>query len=248
MLSASSVQSATPQTATHIQRALRQLATPARAKSSQWFFKTGAGEYGQGDKFIGVAVPDQRVVAKRFLGTPLGEVIKLLHSPVHEDRLTALIILVYQFERTADPSVRKKMYEAYLANTRWINNWDLVDTSAGKIVGAYLGENSLPVLKQLARSKNLWEKRIAIISTQYQISQGDERQALVIAGMLLNDTHDLMHKACGWMLREVGQRCSVQVLEDFLKQHAASMPRTALRYAIEKFPKSKQQFYLKYKF
>lgn len=233
-------------TVTKIRQALRAHATPARAKSSQWFFKTKPGQYGHGDRFIGVSVPDQRLVAKRFTQMSLSEVLKLLHSQVHEERLTALILLVNQFERSKDQAVRKKIYQAYLANTRWINNWDLVDTSAPKIVGAFLGEQALPVLRRLAHSKNLWERRIAMIATQYQINQGDAQPALEIAEIVLHDQHDLMHKATGWMLREVGIKCSQPVLEKFLRQHAANVPRTALRYAIEKFPKTKQQFYLKY--
>lgn len=231
--------------ASKIKRALRAQATPARAKSSQWFFKTEKGQYGHGDVFIGVSVPDQRLVAKQFFQTSLAEVLKLLHSQVHEERLTALIILVNQFEKSKDQAVRKKIYQAYLANTRWINNWDLVDTSAPKIVGGYLGAQALPVLKRLAHSKNLWEKRIAMVATQYQINRGDCQPAMAIAAVVLHDKHDLMHKATGWMLREVGIKCSQPVLEKFLRQHAATMPRTALRYAVEKFPKAKQQRYLK---
>lgn len=231
-------------TASAVRRALKAQASPERAKISQRFFKTGQGEYGHGDIFLGVKVPDQRMIAKQFRELPLPEVLRLLHSSVHEERLTALIILVMQFERTRDQKVRKKIYTTYLANTRWINNWDLVDTTAPKIVGAFLGERPLPVLKKLARSHNLWEKRIAMLSTQYWINQGDCKPAMAIVHVLWKDQHDLIQKAVGWMLREVGQKCSIFVLENFLKQHATHMPRTALRYAIEKFPKSKQHFYL----
>lgn len=232
-------------TASQVVKALKAKATPERAKASQRFFKTGKGEYGEGDVFIGVTMPDQRVVAKQFVELPLSEIVKLLHSKVHEQRMTALVILVYQFERSKVDSERKKIFDAYLANTRWINNWDLVDVTAPRIVGAYLGPRALPTLKRLARSKNLWDKRIAMVSTLYLINEGDCGPALVIAEMLLKDPHDLMHKASGWMLREAGKKCSQAQLEQFLHKHGDHMPRTMLRYAIEKFPKAKQQEYLR---
>lgn len=231
-------------TAKQIQAALQKRATPAKAKASAWFFKTGPGQYGAGDIFIGVTVPEQRQVVKEFASAPLTEVIKLLHSQVHEYRLTALLIMVHQFEHAKDKKLREKIYKLYLANTRWINNWDLVDSTAPRIVGAWLGPKALPVLKRLARSKNLWEKRIAIISTLYLITKGEATPALVIAEMLLNDSHDLLHKATGWMLREVGKRCSEKQLTNFLDTHATTMPRTMLRYAIERFPKAKRLRYL----
>lgn len=233
-----------PLTASQVVKALHAKATPERAKVSQRFFKTGKGEYGEGDVFIGITMPEQRVVAKQFLHLPLSEILKLLHSPVHEERMTALVIMVYQFERSKVESERKKIFDTYLANTRWINNWDLVDVTAPRIVGAYLGSHALPTLKPLARSKNLWEKRIAMVSTQYLINQGDCAPALAIAEVLLTDPHDLMHKAAGWMLREAGKKCSHVQLEKFLQAHGNHMPRTMLRYAIEKFPKSKQKKYL----
>lgn len=231
-------------TASQVVKALQAKATPKRATVSQRFFKTGKGEYGEGDIFIGVTMPDQRIIAKQFIQTPLSQVLKLLHSSIHEERMTALVIMVYQFEQTKVEAERKKIYEAYIHNTKWINNWDLVDVTAPRIVGAYLGPRALPALKRLARSKNLWEKRIAMISTQYLINQGECGPALVIAEMLLQDQHDLMHKAAGWMLREAGKKCSQAELELFLKKHGSHMPRTMLRYAIEQLPKQKQQYYL----
>lgn len=232
-------------TAAQVRQQLRKQSSAERAKASQWFFKTGPGEYGEGDVFIGLTMGQQRAIAKQFALLPLPEILKLLHSPVHEERMTALVIMVNQFERSKLDTERKKIFDAYLANTKWINNWDLVDVTAPRIVGAYLGPKSLPTLKKLARSKSLWEKRIAMISTLYQINQGDCGPSLIIAEILLQDPHDLMHKAAGWMLREAGKKCSVQQLEQFLQQHGKHMPRTMLRYAIEKFPKAKQQFYLK---
>lgn len=235
-------------TAAAVRRALRRHARPAKAKVMQGFFKTGPGQYGEGDVFLGVTVPNQRVIARQFRDLPLAEVKKLLTSRVHEERLTALIILVGQFKR-GDEATRRRLYDFYLKHTRWINNWDLVDTSAEYIVGAWLDKDrglksSFPILNKLARSKNLWERRIAMLSTFHFIKRGNPKPALAIATILLNDKHDLIHKAVGWMLRELGEKCSLATEGAFLKKHAAHMPRTMLRYAIEKFPRAKQKRYL----
>lgn len=223
-------------TARIVQRTLRKLRDPQRAKASAWFFKTGKGEYGEGDQFLGIKVPDQRKVAHRFIALPLSEIKKLLQSPVHEDRFVALEILVAQYERDASLSIPR----FYLANTRYINNWDLVDTSAPYILGPTVTRQTL---LKLARSKNMWERRIAIVATFFHIKDKRFADALTVARMLLSDTHDLIHKAVGWMLREVGKQ-DVSVLETFLEKHIQDMPRTMLRYAIEKFPPAKRKAYL----
>ena len=229
--------------ASDLQRDLRQLADPKRAEVSRWFFKTGPGEYAEGDQFAGVTVPQQRLLARRYRTMPRGEARKLLRSRIHEERAIALMILVWQFQRGSERD-KREIFALYLRNTRCINNWDLVDCSAPHIVGAYLATRSRACLLRLARSKLLWERRIAMMATQYFIRHGEFDDALRIARLLLRDEHDLIHKAAGWMLREVGNRDRA-VEERFLKQHAAIMPRTMLRYAIEKFPEPLRQRYLK---
>ncbi len=221
-------------TAAAVRRALRLQATPARAVASQRFFRAGPGEYGEGDVFIGVTVPAQRTVARAFRTLPLAEALDLLGSEVHEERLTALLILVDGFRR-GDDRARAAIARAYLASTRFVNNWDLVDTSAPQILGAWLLDRDRKVLRRLARSRSLWERRIAMIATQAFIAKGEHEDALELAAMLLGDEHDLMHKAVGWMLREVGGRIDPGLLRAFLREHAPDMPRTALRYAIEHF-------------
>jgi 3-methyladenine DNA glycosylase AlkD len=218
-----------------IRSALRSAADPAKAEILARFFKTGPGEYGEGDRFIGVVVPKIRKIAKVHAQAARGEIRKLLRSPYHEERLAALLILVEQYRR-GDASQRRSIYELYLANASRINNWDLVDLSAQHIVGAQLYTNNSFVLTKLARSKNLWERRIAMLSTYYFIRRGESGEALRIAELLLHDPHDLIHKAAGWMLREVGKRCSQEVECRFLDRYAGVMPRTMLRYAIEHFP------------
>lgn len=230
--------------AADVVRALQQVASAERAKNSEWFFKTGPGQYGEGDVFIGVSVPNQRKVAKQYAGLSLGEVEKLLLSLVHEERLTGLLILVYRFKRS-DEQGRGEIYDFYMVHTTCVNNWDLVDSSASNIVGAYLADKDRAVLYELARSDNLWERRIAIIATAYFISLGESKDTLAIAEILLGDTHDLIHKAVGWMLREVGKNCGQEVEEEFLKKHYRVMPRTMLRYAIERFDEPLRQQYLR---
>jgi 3-methyladenine DNA glycosylase AlkD len=229
-------------TAQTIQKRLRSFASKEKAALLMGFFKTGPGQYGEGDKFLGVMVPQTRLVVREFRDAPLPEIVKLLRSPWHEDRLCALLLMVNQFGR-GDETHRKRIYTLYLKNMKYINNWDLVDLSAPKIVGLYLDGGSRALLYRLVRSKNLWERRIAILATFPYIRNADFVDALSIAEKLLADDEDLMHKAVGWMLREVGKK-DVAVLESFLKKHHRKMPRTALRYAIERFPEAKRKKYL----
>ncbi len=223
---------------------LKALGSPAKAKASAWFFKTGPGQYGEGDIFAGVTVPEQRKLARGYRDLPLGDVKQLLESAVHEERLTALIILVEQFRR-ADESAQELIYEFYLAHTARVNNWDLVDSSAAYIVGPWLEQRDKSILVKLAGSDSVWERRIAMLATYHYIQQGDPADALTIAGLLVNDRHDLIQKAVGWMLREIGKRCSPEAEEEFLVRHYKTMPRTMLRYAIERFPKERREQYLK---
>lgn len=217
---------------------------PQKAVLFPRFFKTGPGEYGEGDKFLGVTVPNTRKVAKLGKDLPLSEVTKLLHSVWHEDRLLALIMLVNQFKKS-EKDGKKAIYDLYLTNTAYVNNWDLVDTSASNIVGGYLfAYPNQKTLKNLATSSLLWERRIAMIATLYFIVQGSSKECIEIATILINDTHDLMHKAVGWMLREMGKRVSPDQLRDFLEDHAATMPRTTLRYAIEHFTPEERKKWL----
>ena len=224
-----------------VRKELHELSSPERAEISMRFFKTGPGEYGEGDLFIGVRVPDARKVAKRALDLPLCDVEHFLSSEIHEERLLALLILVTQFEKELHP--RKQIYDFYLANTSQINNWDLVDLSAPQIVGGYLDTRSRKPLYRLAKSKSLWERRISIVATHHFIRQGDFDDTLKIAELLLQDQQDLIHKAVGWMLREVGKR-EISPLKDFLAEYCQVMPRTMLRYAIERFSAKERQRYL----
>jgi len=225
------------------QRQLRSLGCPEQAANLARFFKTGPGEYGEGDRFIGVKVPVIRKVAKEFKGLPLAEIKCLLHSEIHEERLLGLVILVGQFQKGND-ATRKSIYDLYLANIQHINNWDLVDLSAPQIVGGYLETRRRQPLDRLAKSASLWERRISIVATHWFIRRGDFADTLRIAEKLLGDKEDLIHKAVGWMLREVGKR-DVAVLEEFLAEHYGVMPRTMLRYAIERFPEKERQGYLR---
>lgn len=230
-------------TVQEISKILRRLADPHIAEQSQRFFKTCPGQYGEGDRFLGIRVPVLREQAKKFKDAPLGEVQSLLKSAYHEERLCALLLLVQKFSQ-GNPVNQKSVYELYLKNTRYINNWDLVDLSAYWIVGAWLADKDRQPLYTLAHSKRLWERRIAIISTFYFIKNGKFAETLGITALLLTDQEDLMHKATGWMLREVGKRDLSQEKE-FLNAHYQQMPRTMLRYAIEKFPENERQKYLK---
>lgn len=228
-----------------LKRELRRYINPKKAAFFPRFFKSGPGEYGEGDQFLGITVPNQRLVAKKFKNLSLGDVEKLLASPWHEERLTALLIMVLQFKR-GSAAKQEELYKFYLSHTGRINNWDLVDTSARDIIGDYLYRHQelLPVLDKLAGSASLWERRIAIIATFYFLTKGEPDLTIKIATKLLNDPEDLMHKATGWMLREMGKRCDRQLLVEFLDKYATKMPRTMLRYAIEHFDSPTRAYYL----
>ena len=230
--------------ASDVRKALKALENKEKAKLMAGFFKTGKGEYGEGDVFLGITVPEQRKIAKQYVNLSIKEVEKLLHSNIHEHRLTALIIWTYQFEK-ADEETKDKIYKTYLRNTKYINNWDLVDVTTPRIVGMHLLDKDRKVLYKLAKSKDLWEKRIAVLATFAFINKRKEfDDALKISEILLNDKHDLIHKAVGWMLREIGKR-DLAAEEKFLKKYHKVMPRTMLRYSIEKFDEDKRKFYMK---
>ena len=226
-----------------IRKRLKTLGSREIATTSQRFFKTGPGEYGEGDIFIGVRVPVLRKLIKDYLHLPIEEIKLLLQSAIHEERLFALLLLV-RISSKADEAEKKSIYELYLKSTAYINNWDLVDTSAEHIVGRYLKDKNRTPLYRLAKSTDLWERRIAIMATFHFIKHHDFADTLQIAKILLSDRHDLIHKAVGWMLREIGNR-DLSAEENFLQKHYEKMPRTMLRYAIEKFPEAKRQRYLK---
>jgi 3-methyladenine DNA glycosylase AlkD len=225
-----------------LRRSLKAVADPQRAIHNLRFFKTGVGEYGAGDRFLGLTVPAVRALARQYRDLPLRDVDSLLRSPWHEERLLALMLWVDRYRR-GDEKQRQRIHHQYLRSTRYINNWDLVDASAGDIVGAFLADKDKRVLFRLARSTNLWERRIAVIATFPFIRDGRFTETLKIAALLLHDQHDLIHKAVGWMLREVGKRDRPR-LEGFLIRHQASMPRTMLRYAIEHLPAQQRRRYL----
>lgn len=225
-----------------IRQDVRAMGDKAIAAHSQQYFKTGKGGYGEGDRFLGIRVPALRKLARKYKGIGTADAADLLRSRYHEERLLALLILVEIYNK-ADAKNQKRVYDLYLKSTRWINNWDLVDTSAKHIVGAYLKDRNRKPLYSLAKSKDLWERRIAIMATFYFIKLNDFTDTLSIAEILIADEEDLIHKAVGWMLREVGNR-DIETEERFLKSHYLKMPRTMLRYAIEKFPESKRKQYL----
>lgn len=214
-----------------------------KAKMLQRFFKTGPGEYGEGDKFLGISVPTSRTIAKKYSGLSLPHIQKLLSSVVHEYRLIGLLILVDKFKKAGEKG-KGDLFNFYVNNTKWVNNWDLVDLTAHNIVGAFLEDKKRDKLYSLAQSRHLWERRIAMIACYWFIKKEDYKDALRIAEMLINDSHDLIHKAVGWMLREIGNR-NRSVEETFLQKHYTKMPRTMLRYAIEKFPEPLRKKYLK---
>ena len=222
-----------------VRAALVAIADPERACNLARYFKTGRGQYGEGDRFLGIGVPAQRQLARRFRGLPLQEVAKLLASPYHEARFTALQLLVAQYE-AGDEKTRAAVFRFYLAHTNRINNWDLVDCSARHIVGEHLRRRPRRLLYRLARSANLWERRIAMICTHAWIRDCDTADAYAIAELLMDDGHDLIHKAIGWSLREAGDQ-SRTVLLEFIARHYARLPRTALRYAIEHLPPAQRK-------
>jgi len=230
-------------TAEDVTNELHRYASDTDAINLQWFFKTGPGEYGEGDQFIGVRVPDIRKVCKEFKRLPLGEVQKLIESPIHEHRMTGLIILTIQYPKSRDKQAIYDLYIEQLAKGN-VNNWDLVDVTCRAVVGEHLRDNRTKLF-ELAKSESLWERRVAIVGTFPYIASGDASTSLELAELLLHDREDLMHKAVGWTLREVGKRCDRQLLIDFLDKHATEMPRTALRYAIEHLPEDTRQYYLK---
>ena len=230
-------------TITTLKRELRERSSPADAKFLQRFFKTGPGQYAEGDRFLGVRVPATRAVARSGRDIPPTRLMPLLRSEWHEERLLGLILLAAAHD-AADETTQRQILRIYLANTRHINNWDLVDTSAPSIVGPHIDPRRPVLLERLARSKSLWERRIAMLATLHWIRKGQTAVAFRIATLLLGDKHDLIHKAAGWMLREAGQRDQL-ALERFLARNGPRMPRTMLRYAIERFSKAVRQRYLR---
>jgi len=229
-------------TAGSIKKELRKNANLAKAKVTRGFFKTGKGQYGEGDVFLGLTSKQTYVVAQKYKNAPLSCLDTLLKSKVHEDRVCALRVLVFQFQ-TGDETIRRKIYNFYLTNAKKVNSWDLVDLSADKIIGVYLVKKDKKILYKLAVSTNLWERRIAIVATFNFIKNNQFGDTLGLAKILLNDKHDLIHKAVGWMLREVGKR-DREAEEKFLRKYYQQMPRTMLRYSIEKFPENLRQQYL----
>jgi 3-methyladenine DNA glycosylase AlkD len=221
-----------------VQERLRGLGNPEAAAFAARYFKTGPGQYGQGDVFLGIRIPALRRLAKECHVLPIDQVVELLRSAIHEERLLAVLLLVWRASRD-EGAARKEIYELYLAHTQFINNWDLVDASAPTIVGGHLAQRSRKPLDRLALSQSVWERRISIIATLYFIRNGEFADTLRIAERLLGDREDLIHKAAGWMLREVGKR-DQPVLEGFLRVHSENMPRTMLRYAIEGFPEQRR--------
>ena len=227
---------------TRIRGDIQKLRNPEKAKILSGFFKTGKGQYGEGDVFLGIPVPEQRKIAKKYSELSFTDIKKLLINRRHEYRLIALLILIFRY-RMADEAEKLHIYNLYLNNTSYINNWDLVDLSAPNIIGDYLFTRDRSVLCRLAESENLWERRIAIISSFAFIRAGQFDDTFRIAELLLHDRHDLIHKAVGWMLRETGKR-NQQAEETFLRKYAAVMPRTMLRYAVERFDSKKRLSYL----
>jgi len=223
---------------------LKNIADPERAKNLQWFFKTGKGEYGEGDIFIGITVPRLRQISKKYQDLNLKDIQKLLESKIHEHRLSALMVLRFKYEnKKTEERSRKEIVRFYLSNTKKINNWDLVDLSCHYILGNWLLDKDRSILYKLSISKNLWEKRIAIISTFAFIHNNQYIDTLKISEILLHDNHDLIHKAVGWALREVGKK-DKQTEINFLDKHYKTMPRTMLRYAIEKFSEKERKHFL----
>lgn len=226
-----------------LKKKINLLADRKKAAGSARFFKTGVGTYGEGEQFLGINNPDIRLLSKEFKDLSLGEIEKLIYSKYNEERMLGLLILVLQFSKDKDEGLRREIYEFYVEHMAQVNNWNLVDLSAREIIGGYLEDRDRKILRKWAKSKNLWYRRIAIIATYHFIRLKDFEDTLEIAEMLLKDEEDLIHKAVGWMLREIGKR-DLKELEKFLKVHYSKMPRTMLRYAIEKFDEPKRKGYL----
>ncbi len=234
-----------PRLAQELSAELRAAGNPSAARVLQGFFKTGPGQYGEGDIFLGIKVPALRSIVKKHGVVVPEDVLPLLHSQIHEERAAALFLWVRAFEK-GDAATRSKIFKLYLANTKWINNWDLVDLTAPQIIGESLNANDSGLLDKLARSKSLWERRISVVATFAFIRQGQFETCIRICRELLTDQHDLMHKACGWMLREIGKR-DRDTLVKFLEAHAHEMPRTMLRYSIEHFPEMERRGWMEAK-
>lgn len=229
-----------------LKKELKSKANPQKARLLQGFFKTGKGEYGEGDIFLGVVVPETRKTAIKFKSLPLNSVEELLKSKIHEERLCALLLLVHNYKqanKNKNEKTKKEIYDFYLKSTKYINNWDLVDLSCHQIIGDYLQDKNKSILYELAKSENIWERRISIISAFASIRNNDFNDVISISEILLKDKHDLIHKAVGWMLREMGKR-NIEELLKFLNKHYKNMPRTMLRYSIEKLPEKQRKQYL----
>lgn len=222
-----------------LKKDLNKVADKKRAETSKWFFKTGKGEYGEGDVFLGIRMPVQREIAKKYVDLPLSDVKKLLYSKIHEHRMAGGLILLYRYKNNP-----KETYDFYMEHARRMNNWDLVDVTCNHIVGEYLLDKKRSVLTKFAKSENLWERRIAMVSTLQFIRKGDFVDTIKIAKLLMKDKHDLIHKAIGWMLREVGKK-DKKTLTDFLDEYATKLPRTSLRYSIERLSEKERKYYLK---
>lgn len=233
----------TPPTAQDIIAELNTLGNPVKAAHLSRFFKTGQGQYGEGDLFLGITVPEQRSIALKYRKAPHPVLTELISSPYHEIRLTGLLILVAQFTDNKDEAFRQTCVDFYLSHTRYINNWDLVDLTCYKLLGVWLTDKNRGILYALARSSNMWEQRIAMVTCMHFVRSGDFQDCLAISDLLLDHTHDLIHKAVGWLLRETGKK-DRQVLKDFLSSRYKRMPRTMLRYAIEHFPEEERKKYL----
>jgi 3-methyladenine DNA glycosylase AlkD len=227
-----------------LQNELQALGSPEKAAFLSRFFKTGVGQYGEGDRFLGVTMPEIRAVVAKYSSLSIYDWVQLLHSPFHEFRMAALIGLMKRFQKSKkDEALQKAIFEIYLNNLYFINNWDLVDVTCRDIVGAYLLHKERSILYELAQRPHLWAQRVSIVSTWYFISRNQFSDTIRISELLLSHKHDLIHKAVGWMLREIGKRDEL-VLEEFLDTYVKLMPRTTLRYAIERFPESKRKYYL----
>ena len=225
----------------NLRKEIHSLSNPQKAKIYRRFFKTGKGEYGEGDIFLGITVPQSRKIAKKYADLKFNEITALLKSKINEERVIALLILVNNYQKNEEK--RKNIFDFYLKSTKYINNWDLVDLTADKILGHYISNKTKDILCKLSKSENLWERRIAIVSTFHFIKNNQFDETLKISKLLLKDKHDLIHKAVGWMLREVGKR-SQSTLKTFLRAHYKKMPRTMLRYAIERFSPEERKAYL----